>query len=256
MTQTTGQIASACRGMLAEWADARTGASGRSDKQIAARHIAVNLSDGCTLHMPAAVQLPLVQALWEVTRALHASREADHTSITSAAGLQLIHSSYDTALVHSAVLCLVGILGPSGGMRWSARSTAGRDACGQTVMAASCQTPPSLCRLGRCLCSALMLNRTDTLLLPQRPQGHLRSQCAKSQGCQTAWAHLCEAAALSHSGEHDDTAAALLHHLPKVSCGGLLRSLQANLEKLSKINFLAPSMSVKLSTNCYAGLAP
>ena len=67
--------ASACRGMLADPSDARTGASGRSDKQIAARDIAVNLSDGCALHMPAAVQLSLVQSLWEVSRALHASQE-------------------------------------------------------------------------------------------------------------------------------------------------------------------------------------
>ena len=67
--------ASACRGMLAEPSDARTCASGRSDKQVAARHIAVNLSDGCALHMPAAVQLSLTQALWKVSRALHGSRE-------------------------------------------------------------------------------------------------------------------------------------------------------------------------------------
>ena len=139
--------------------------------------------------------------------------------------------------MHNAVLCLVGILQLLGGPGLSTQGTAGCKACGQTVMAASCQNPPSLRLHGRCVCSSLMLNRTETLLLPQRPQGHLRSQCAKSQGCQTAWAHLCEAAALSHSGEHDDdTAAAFLHHLPKVSCGGLLRSLQANLEKLSEIN--------------------
>ena len=136
----------------------------------------------------------------------------------------------DKALVHNAVLCLVGILELPGGLGRSTEGAAGRDACGQTAMAASCQSPPSLCLLGRCLCSCLMLNRTEMRLLPRGPPGHLPSQCAVSQGCPAAWTHLCEAAALGHSGQHDDdAAAALLHHLPKVSCGGLLGSLQADL---------------------------
>ena len=133
---------------------------------------------------------PLYASLWFNSSGKYRAHcmhpESGSHNHLSAAGLQLIHSLCDKALVHNAVLRLIGVLELPRVLGWSTQGTAGRDASGQTVMAASCQNPPSLCLLGRCLCSALMLNRIETLLLPQRPQGHLPSQCAESQGCRTA----------------------------------------------------------------------